>query len=269
MSIREPSRHAQCGVCTRHKLIISKLGNDRAARDSQMREFVAHLQRQYRDRTHYWAARSASCLPMVPSGKRTVCFVTDAIDHAKFRFPRSRIFRSKDLSNYVRPCMDMSAVLGHGSLVHLYLSEPYVRKDSSWCCEIRSHAVHCLPFDTRGCELIVQSDNCSRETKNNSLCRWSACLVGLHTVSRLELRFLATGHSHEDVDQFFSMVASMLERSPELHPPQQFVTTLEGWLQDKSVREHDPLRSVMKVDQVRDWSHGKKSQVSFSCPPFY
>ncbi|CAK9007548.1 Modification methylase ScrFIA [Durusdinium trenchii] len=91
-----------CGVCTRHKLIISKLGNDRAARDSQMREFVAHLQRQYRDRTHYWAA--------------------------------------------------------------------------------------------------------------------------------------------------------------QLHPPQQFVTTLEGWLQDKSVREHDPLRSVMKVDQVRDWSHGKKSQ---------
>ena len=218
-----------------------------------MAEFERHLQRQYSDRTIYWAARSASRILSLPSGRRTIAMITDAIDHGKYRYPRSQVTTSKELSGFLRPAMDCTTVIVHGHLVLNALSEPYLRKDSSWSTELLSHAIHSLPLDLRSAEVAIQSDNCSRETKNNTLARWAGTMVGLHRVHRMELRFLSTGHSHEDVDQYFSAMSNMLERHCELHRPCDFIEALEGWLSDPSVRPHEPLRSSKLVGRVRNW----------------
>ena len=255
LAIREASQHGQCSACVRHKMLIRKLSGDVKARGHQLRQYEAHLLQQYRDRTVYWSNRSMSRIPMQPSGTRKLCIVTDAIDHNKFRYPRSRIFVSKEFSSTVRPAMDMTCVLCHGHHLMLALSEPFVPKNSSWCTELLSHMLHKLgsSLDVRQCEVHIQSDNCSRETKNNTLTRWAALLTSTHRVKRIQLDFLMTGHSHEDIDQFFSMVSNKIEASPEVHCPSDFVRLLEGWLSDASIREHEPFRSVLKIDRVRDW----------------
>lgn len=253
LAIRGESHHSQCGVCLRHRLLIKKLSGDALGREQQLQQYNAHLDVQYRDRTEYWRARAASQLYMNEAGRRTICLITDAIDHCKFRYPRSQIFRSKDLS-HVRPTMDLSCVIAHGRSLRLYMSEPWVKKDSSWCAEIVLHSLNQIQEDLRTAEVILQSDNCCRETKNNTLCRLAGMLCGLHRVHRMELRFLQKGHSHEDVDQFFSSLASMLEGHPELWTPNDFKLAMEGWLADRRVRQAEPERGVHKVDCVRDWT---------------
>ena len=255
LAIRPAGTHAQCGICVRHKLLLKKLTNDRAAKQRQLEEYESHLDRQYRDRSLYWSSRGLSRLSILPDGNRSVTIVTDAIDHSKFRYPRSHaVAVSKELSGFIRPSMDLSAVLAHGQSIALYMSEPWVRKDSSWCSEILCHTLTMLPFDLRETEIVLQADNCSRECKNNSLTRLAGLLTGMRRCRRFEMRFLATGHSHEDVDQLFSTMAAAIERCPEVHVPSQFQDLLESWLANSGVRPHEQsFRKVFKVDQVRNW----------------
>ena len=256
LALREPSYHQQCAICCRHKMLIKKLTGDTIAQSHQMYQFQQHLRQQYGDRCCYWSARTTSRLPMSPTGHKSICIITDAIDHNKFRYPRSKIFTSKEFSSYIRPTMDCTAVLAHGHHLLLALSEPWVPKDSSWCCELLLHSLHrlsCSGCDLRATEILLQSDNCSRECKNNSLVRLAGILTGLHMVRRFEMRFLMTGHSHEDVDQFFSQMSNLLESHSELHTPLDFVRVLQQWLSNPDVRPHERTRFVRKVDQVRAW----------------
>ena len=190
----------------------------------------------------------------MPSGTQTVCLIMDAIDHNKFRYPRSKqVMSSKEFSSFIRPAMDLTAVLCHGHLVLLCLSEPFVPKNSSWCSELLCHTLHQLPIDLRSAEIFLQADNTSRECKNNSLTRLCGLLTGLHRVKRMEMRFLMTGHSHDDVDQYFSAVSNHLEQNSEVHTPQEFISVLDRWMSNRSIRPNEPKRFVYKVDQCRDW----------------
>ena len=190
---------------------------------------------------------------MLPTGGFTICIIIGGIDRSKFRYPRSRVVNSKQFSSFVRPCMDMVAAITHGHHTILALSEPWVKKDSSFTCELFCHSLHMIPGDLRDGEILLQADNCSRENKNNSTCRLMALLVGGHRARRAELRFLLSGHSHEDVDQFFSNVSSVLEQHPELHVPSQFISVLDRWLAEPTTRPHEKAHFIRKVDQTRDW----------------
>ena len=255
LSIRERSQHSQCWVCVRHKMIIKKLSADRWGREAQLREFEAHLSVQYRDRIDYWEDRMASRLPRLPDGSRKVCIIMDAMDHSKYRYPRSEVFQSKEFSSCIRPSLDATAVIVHGHMILVALSEAFTRKDSSWCCELLYHAIHrlSLKMDVREIDFTLQSDNCIRETKNNTLVRAAAFLVGSHRCRSFSMKFLQSGHSHEDIDQMFSMFANVIEQHRELHTPFAFLTLLRNYFSDPDVRPNEPERYVTKVDVVRHW----------------
>ena len=84
--------------------------------------------------------------------------------------------------------------------------------------------------DTRAAALCIQCDNSARENKNNTVLRLAGLLTGLHRIKRCEVRFLRKGHSHEDIDMFFASVSNLLQSSPELHVPQDFVNRLQSGL---------------------------------------
>lgn len=258
LKIRPGTQHAQCGVCHKHKAIIKKLGGDQAARQQQVIQFQTHLRRQYADRCEYWARRSSARLPVTPSGRPTISIITDAIDKSKFRYPRTRLMGSKEFHNFARPTMDMSACLAHGYHVALALSEPFQKKDSSWTAELLSHSLHQIGhyIDLRTATVHIQADNTCRETKNNTLARLCGLMCGLHRCHHIELNFLTSGHSHEDVDQFFSAVTNYLQKdeNQELHTPDAFVCSLQRWLDDRQIRPYERDRYVRKVDSVRNWS---------------
>ena len=259
LAIREKTQHAQCAQCVKHKHILRHLRGDLKARRGQQKLYAEHLERQYRDRVVYWRARSCSRLKTpLPSNHVVVAMILDAIDHSKFKYPRSRVFASKELSTYIRPTMDVMGCLVHGHSCFLALSEPFLPKGSSFCADLVLHCLHRLArhgLDLRGVALHLQSDNTSKETKNNTLLRLSALLIALHRLKNIVLCQLESGHSHEDIDQWFSVITSVLQTHHEIHTPAQFVEVLNKWLRDPSTRVHETTeRHAFLVESTRDWS---------------
>ena len=158
----------------------------------------------------------------------------------------------------MRPCMDVMGVLAHGHVAALALSHPYVTKGSSFCTELILNVLkRCVDrgLDVRSIALHIQSDNTSKETKNNTLLRLAGVLTSLHRIKRADIQNLLSGHSHEDIDQWFSVITSILEAHPELHCPSDFVDCLNKYLRDPQSRPHEPEREAFMVESVREWQH--------------
>ena len=147
--------------------------------------------------------------------------------------------QSKDLQGLNRPSLEMTACIVHGHCVILAISDPRLHKDSSAICDLVAHTLGRLSnggCDLRRAEFILQADNTARESKNNSVIRMLASFVCAKRLGRAELRFLQSGHSHEDVDGFFSHVASSLEQENELHLPSDFAEKLRRFLRQPQAR---------------------------------
>ena len=84
-------------------------------------------------------------------------------------------------------------------------------------------------------------------------------LVGSHRVARGELNCLSTGHSHEDIDQCFSIISNHIQKEKELHVPDDFTRVLTQLLSDPSFRRHEKIRKVELVTKVREWFPGCSS----------
>ena len=206
-------------------------------------------------------SRGLSRLPSTSSGKQHLCCILDGMDRSKFRFPRSvSVMASKDFANFARPTLDTYGVLAHGQLCLLAQSLPAVAKDSNFCCDVLAFVLHKITeagrMDPRQCELVVQSDNCSREIKNNSLLRMLGLWVSLHRLGRAELRNLRAGHSHEDIDAWFGHLSYWLESEKELHTPPDFRDSLERFMKQPGARVDEPMKFSVTVDRVRDWILG-------------
>jgi hypothetical protein len=61
--------------------------------------------------------------------------------------------------------------------------------------------------------LRIQADNCTRENKNIYMFALCAALVGLGYFLEVQLCFLIVGHTHEDIDQRFSIISNTLKRT--------------------------------------------------------
>ena len=54
-------------------------------------------------------------------------------------------------------------------------------------------------------------------------------MVGSNKIHRMQLRFLMKGHSHEDIDQWFSAISGQIESHPQLHTPEEFLEMLTAY----------------------------------------
>ena len=61
--------------------------------------------------------------------------------------------------------------------------------------------------------LQIHVDNCKRENKNIYMFALCAALVGLGYFQEVQLCFLIVGHTHEDIDQRFSIISNTLKRT--------------------------------------------------------
>ncbi|XP_052075824.1 uncharacterized protein LOC127713918 [Mytilus californianus] len=70
--------------------------------------------------------------------------------------------------------------------------------------------------------LYLQADNAAKDNKNNYVLMFLAMLVKAEIVKKIKLSFLMVGHTHEDVDQFFSRISVKCHQQaavtlPDLH----------------------------------------------------
>jgi len=73
---------------------------------------------------------------------------------------------------------------------------------------------------------ILAADNTPRESKNQIMLSFLAYLVSSGRFATTELQFLQVGHTHNELDQRFSTIATVLSRSPTLEDPEEFAHTI-------------------------------------------
>ena len=142
-----------------------------------------------------------------------------------------------------------------------FVSEPHMAHDSSWTSEIIACCLNFLKdkfplLDMRNVHLSCHGDNSSKELKNNSVMRLLSGLVAVRRLKGASLGTLQSGHSHEDIDQMFSSLATHIRNESELHCPSDFVQSIQSWLDQPQTRPSEKFKRCFKLDQVRAWILG-------------
>ena len=235
----------------------------------------------------YWNLRSISRLGQDVNGNSSICLIIDGMDRAKWSVPRSAVLAAKSLNGLQRPNLDCTGIIVHGHMVCTAFGYPGVIKGANWTCELLTFVFDKLVqsgIDLRHYEINLQSDNATKESKNNSVARMLSFYVSRGLIRCARMHYCVSGHSHEDIDQYFSLLGSYLQTQSELHDPEQFAESLRRYLSNTSVRPLERMREVVQVDQVRDWLSSRnpkyfarfsfqsvfsrKKPVYFVSPPF-
>ena len=156
--------------------------------------------------------------------------IIDGMDKKKYLLPRWKWGRTpKDAEHLHRPCLELTAVICHGHGTYLFLSDQDISNGSSWHAElvIRTLSLVHERSQRRGQSmpdaLSVHSDNTTSGLKN-SICAGVLCMLCAGGYFRTtSLQHLRVGHSHEDIDALFGVIASILATADELETPQEII----------------------------------------------
>lgn len=94
-------------------------------------------------------------------------------------------------------------------------------------------------------KLFLQFDNCTRENKNRFLFSYVESLVQLEVFDDIIVGFLPVGHTHEDIDQSFSVTSARLKSKD--------IITLSG-MQAELRKAYNNTTKVKHLKSVGNWS---------------
>jgi hypothetical protein len=105
--------------------------------------------------------------------------------------------------------MKMVGVIVHGIGAYVFMVDKNWSADPNLTIEILHRVLGTIPIESR--VLYVQMDNCARENKNKDVFAYLSYLVKCGLFDRVEASFLPVGHTHEDIDQLFSVIGNYLK----------------------------------------------------------
>jgi hypothetical protein len=175
LQFRATSSDAICSTCVRHKLLIKSFAGHMRARQAQVEHLANHLKSQYLDRLCYWDLRAQSRIRCTLE----ILIILDGMDQNKFLYPRSDLFRSKELATMNRLKAHITGAILHGRAIFFWVSPADVKKDANSCIECVAFCLNELSkeLDLSKVVLNLQSDNTSREVKNNHMLRFLSALT--------------------------------------------------------------------------------------------
>lgn len=233
MPFRAVGHHARCTRCAK----LSKMRE--LARTKEAKDEVAELQREhgqaiYADRAEYaraqrLSAESVRALPGAPESAASMDSVLtitiDGMDQAKFRLPRNLV-ATKQFEKAWRPQQHMVGTIIAGLMEVYYLLPNDCAQDSNMQLTLLTHTLDKVSEQLQGrgrcmpANLIVQADNTCRETRNQFGLKWAAVLIMKGNFRSVTFQFMQVGHTHVDIDQRFSIVATALSKSEVLETPE-------------------------------------------------
>ena len=155
-----------------------------------------------------------------------------------------------------KPRLASTTLIIHGHLLATAMSPHVVTCNSSRSCEILSHGLSVVArrLDMRCVTVHVQADNCTKEIKNNCILKQLSLLTALRKVRATQVSFLSSGHSHEDIDGYFSQVAQYLQSVPEMWTPKAYVESIQKFMDSTERRPLEKhYRKAYLLTQYRDW----------------
>jgi hypothetical protein len=218
---RKTSCHSLCFTCGQLKSQIrnaDELGQHISACSS----LVTHLRDQWRDRAVYWSLRARA-----RTEGDVLALIGDGMDKSKFGIPQwegGRTPKHSVVDHNNRPSCCVYAVLAHGFRVDVYITNEGMSTGPSFCCDMLLRTIDgvwgqcqragkAFPLD-----VTVQGDNTTKELKNSIIARTLAMLASSGLFRATAHMHLRVGHTHEDIDQFFGLVArtDVISKPPPL-----------------------------------------------------
>lgn len=157
-------------------------------------------------RRHYWDNR----LRAMTMKKRFMSMIIDGMDHTKLGVPHFANWRKPKSLEHVQPvgCTGVK-IHGQSSQVYHYMDVHQFPHDPNLTMNVLLHALSCAAEHLPPI-LLLQLDNCFRENKNYSFMGLIALLVYRQHIAEAQINFCLTGHTHEDIDQVFSVISDKL-----------------------------------------------------------
>jgi hypothetical protein len=179
-------------------------------------EHVKHLKWVRLERETYYANRKKSR----DRPDKYVSITIDAADQADFHLPHWAE-HDKDEASAFKVKTHVVGALMHGHAPKAFISGNQCKQGHNvtiqafWECLVTLHkGKYGIPPT-----IFLQLDNTTKQNKGKYLVAFCELLVSLKVCKEIKINFLPVGHTHEDIDQFFSRLAILLRRTDALSLP--------------------------------------------------
>ena len=209
--VRSKGTHVCCKVCTSYQMRILKAKTDHMRTELKKLRML-HVEKQRQERMFYYANRERA----IASPDKYLSIIIDGMDQSKTNIPLfSRKTSDKTWGNR------LIGVKVHGIGNFIYIVDQHTPGGANLITEILRLTL--LHLDAAGKlphsdpTLYLQMDNCS-ENKNQVLFGFLSDLVARRIFDEIHVGFLMVGHTHEDIDQYFSIISSWLRKTEIICP---------------------------------------------------
>lgn len=245
---RKVDKFSKCGDCVRlnAKVVAAMKLGDKVAIEEAKRERRDHIDATRQERLAYYRRRELGRDPTDDS----VSIILDKMDSDKTTSPW--FGRAPSWWSSLKKAALQLHVLGvivhaRPNLSFLYVVNDSVKGDANLNIEGLRGTLNALTSMPR--TLYIQADNAS-DNKCWTMIAFLAMLVFHGYVADVYLSFLIVGHTHEDIDQLFSVISRFFKRLGSVLTPQRFMAEISAAVTDKKNR---PCSSE-RIDCVLNWS---------------
>jgi hypothetical protein len=201
--IRKWLRFSKCDECIS---LREKLGKTRDPDNIKkiQRQMRDHIDMVKRSRAMYYQRRRLA----FEEPDKYLSLIVDGADQAQYKLPYFHQ-RSKTTDAAYRSRIYLMGVLMHGRAAYGYTFGDNVKQGTNVTIECIQRVL--LDMDAKGHKipktLFLQLDNTAKQCKNRYLMGYLAYLVQRKIFAKVIVSFLPVGHTHEDIDQFFSRLS--------------------------------------------------------------
>ena len=110
--------------------------------------------------------------------------------------------------------MHILGCIVHGINTYAYTCPPHIAQGHNITIQVLYSVLLALlaQFGFLAPVLFLQLDNTTKQNKGRYLMAFLAYLVRMGVLKRVYINFLPVGHTHEDIDQYFSRLSVYLRR---------------------------------------------------------
>ena len=248
LKIKGKRNFKECDTCKawHEKIVSASRGKELedARRGRQRHRFEVRLERlEYHKKRNQARDNSANYLSLI----------IDGMDQAKTNLPHANGSRnSGSIGGDIKT--RIVGVIVHGIGVFTFVVPQNVQGDANenWTILLRVLGLLGLQRLRRLKRVFIQMDNTHKDNKAHLTFAVADLLVHLGVLPTLEFGFLPVGHTHEDIDQLFGVIARYLRRNPA-HSLEQLATACKEAYKSSNNTAVDLHAEVLHRHQIFDF----------------
>ena len=206
IEVRKWMRFAQCTTCVQYRDKRGK-AKGKSTQDDLDTGFSEHVCFIKREREGYYLRRYKS----ITNPEDYLSIIIDGADQSRFHLPYHRVVDHSTQGKF-KIKLHIHGLLSHGRDVMAYFCLPFLKQGANSTIEIIHRYISKLRNDQDKLPpvLFIQLDNTCRQNKNKYVFGYLGLLVHYGVFTTILVSFLPVGHTHEDIDQYFSCIAGGL-----------------------------------------------------------